>query len=620
MQNLRIQLLLSHLLLVVLMTFVMTGAVVSFFRLGGSIDRILRNNYASVVAAQNMKEALERQDSAATFYLTGNADLARRQLEENIPRYEQSYQTEAHNVTEAGEQAIADEIGRLSVQYRSRIDHLLNADPPLSSAQAKSYYFTDLKPIFLLLKQRIQDVLDLNQAAIVRADLRARLEAEQAARTGIMVTLGASVAATLLAMYRINQAVAPIRLLAAQAEQIGAGQPGQRIEVDRSDEIGMLAASFNEMSEKLAAARLALYERLQRAERMSDAALESLYDPVLVADAQGRIVHLNRAAEGLFGTEERAAGRDVRDVVPQPRIATAVERAIRLEHVSAEEGEGAFVSLPIGSPEEDAARTYRLRVTPMLPSDLSPGAPVGAVAVLEDVTYLRDLDRMKSEFISVASHELRTPVTSLLLATQLLQAGAAGPLSEAQSQIVAAQREDLERLQQMLRDLLDLTRLEAGATPPRLEIIAACDLIDPALDTMRATARDRGIQLERDEVAPAAVRADKGQIGRVLVNLLSNAIRHTPAGGHVRIGAHLDTSVRQVRLTVRDTGSGIPPAYLPRIFERFVQVPGATRGGAGLGLSIARNIVRSHGGEITAESRLGEGSTFTVTLPAAEGE
>src|SRR5690242_2190643 len=161
MRSLKIQLLFSHLILVFIMVVVMVGAIANFLHLGGSIDRILRDNYASVVAAQNMKETLERQDSAATFFLDGETQLAREQYQTNWPLFNDAYQVEAHNITEPGEKQMADDIGQQFQAYRKAIERLLYANPPMSRKQAHDYYFGALKPAFLRLKQRAQDVLDL---------------------------------------------------------------------------------------------------------------------------------------------------------------------------------------------------------------------------------------------------------------------------------------------------------------------------------------------------------------------------------------------------------------------------------------------------------------------------
>jgi NtrC-family two-component system sensor histidine kinase KinB len=603
MKSLRTQLLASHLALVVLMALVMVGAVANFFRLGASIDHILRDNYQSVVAAQGMKESLERQDSAATFYLAGERDRARSQWKENVALFEKALAAEQANITEEGEKPVAEELNRNFSLYRKESVALLQTG---DEGVAKKLYFSRLEPRFLKIKSLAQQVLDINQAAILRADARAKREAQNGALIGGVMTLAALALAIVFARAAINSALTPLLALVQEAEQIGAGHLNRTIQLRREDEIGLLANAFNGMTEKLRVARKKEEQRLHRAEQMSDAALENLFDPVLVTDATGTIVHLNRAAQGVFGPVSQLQGQLVSRVIHEPKIALAIEDAIRSQATSAKEDETGMVTIG-----EENPRTYRLRATPMRDED----ALLGAALVLEDVTHLRALDRLKTEFISVASHELRTPVTSLMLSAQLLTEGAVGELTPDQQEVVAAQREDLERLDALLRDLLDITKLEAGATPPRFELVAPRELIETAARGVKAAAVAKRVQLRtfsRDDYP--LVRADKIQIGRVLTNLLNNAIRHTPAGHEVRIEAQPKGEV--IELRVSDTGSGIPPDYQERIFERFAQVPGQTHGGAGLGLPISQAIVHSHGGQITVQSELGKGSTFRFDLDA----
>ena len=608
MKSLRIQLMLSHMALVVLMVCVMAGAVASFFRLGHSIDHILRNNYDSVIAAQNMKEALERQDSAATFYLAGQTGKARDQYRQNWPVFRTWADVEAHNITEPGEQQISDDIQRQFPEYRKSLERLLYGSSPADSAGNRRTYFRDLEPRFLRLKQRAQDVLDLNQAAIIRANGQAKAEARSATERAVAAAVLVLIVAVALAVRSTEAIVKPLRTFARQAKEIGAGNLDLQVDVCRTDELGALAGSFNEMVKNLRFARGIEAERLHRAERMSDAALENLYDPVIVTDASGRIVHMNRAAEGLYGPAASAVGKNVAAALKEPRIAEAVERAIHNEDVSASEGDAAFVNVNVGADQ----RTYRLRATPMRDDT----ALLGSVAVLEDVTHLRELDRLKTEFIGVASHELRTPVTSLLLSAQILEEGVVGDLTPEQATVVAAQREDLERLDRMMRELLDMARLEAGSLPPRFAIVPPARLVQHAVDAVAPQARAKGVSLAvRLAEGIPDLKADEAQMTRALVNLLNNAIRHTPSGGEVIVIASADTG--SVRIAVEDTGTGIPAAYLPRVFDRFVQAPGATGGGSGLGLSIVKSIVTAHRGEVAASARVGGGMRFVISLPRA---
>jgi NtrC-family two-component system sensor histidine kinase KinB len=608
MRNLRAQLLLSHFMLIGLMLVVIVGGVVSVWHLGRSVDRILANNIKSVLAAQKMKDALAGEDNAALLLLAGRRDDALAQYGRSNPEFNAAFHVQDHNITERGERKLTTEIGALHARYSDQISRFLSGSAGLSPS-AQRYYADVLRPSAEDLARRVQAIRDLNEKAILQANDRAKLEARNASWTGIGVAAASFVLALLFAIRVVSTALAPLRDLARQAEQIGQGHLNQAIDLPRSDEIGMVADSFNRMTASLRDAQKLEADRLRRAETMSDAALANLYDPVIVTDASGRVVHLNRAAEGLFGPECAAVGLPIGSCVPVTRVSEAVRRAIRQQRVSAAEDEAGLVTLKAGEDQ----RVYRLRTTPMRDED---EAVLGAVVVLEDVTHQRALDRLKSEFIGVASHELRTPITSLLLSAQLLEEGAAGPLTLEQIEVVRTQREDLKRLDRLTRDLLDLTRLEAGATPPRLELVDLADLVEAAVSAVGMQAEAKGIRLGVDlpEPLPRA-RADSGQMTRVFVNLLSNAVRHTPAGGVVTITCGLADG--QPFVEVADTGTGIPSEYQDRVFERFVQVPGETQGGAGLGLPIARSIVRAHGGDISVRSAEGRGSTFTVTLPSS---
>ena len=603
MKSLRTQLLSSHLALVALMSLVMVGAVVNFLRLGNSIDRILRDNYQSVTAAQTMKETLERQDSASTFFLAGQRDKARTQFSINAPLFEKALATERANITERGEQMVADTLQNDYARYKAQVESLLRGE----QKDGPAFYFSELEPAFLQIKREAQNVLEINQAAIVRADERAKRDARQGAVIGVVMTLTALGMAIAFARRAINLALTPLMALVQEAEQVGAGHLNRQIELRRDDEVGLLARAFNDMTTKLREAKKQQDTRLHRAEKMSDAALENLFDPVLVVDATRTLVHLNKAAQGLFGPAQKLSGLPLAQAVAEPKIIAALDRAVSASAVSAEEGEAGLISVQ----NADAKRIYRLRATPMRDDDTL----LGAALVLEDVTHLQTLDRLKTEFIGVASHELRTPVTSLLLSAQLLEEGAVGPLSDDQKEVVQAQREDLTRLDALLTDLLDITKLEAGAIPARFEWVAPRDMIEAAVKGVASQAQTKGVRIRtfsRDDLS--LVRADRVQIGRVLSNLLNNAIRHTPPGGEIKIEA--ESRKDTVIFRVGDSGDGIPAQFLKGIFERFVQVPGATRGGAGLGLPISQTIVGAHGGQIRVQSEVGRGSTFEFELEA----
>ena len=321
------------------------------------------------------------------------------------------------------------------------------------------------------------------------------------------------------------------------------------------------------------------------------------------------MTRINPAAERLFGARADTLGKPIDAVARDPRIAQAVTDVLRSQAPMASESAATVLPWAV----DGARRAFRVRSTPMRDAD---DHLVGAVTLLEDITHLSEISRLKSEFIAAASHELRTPLTSVQMGIHLLLEDAAGALTERQQEILQVCREDTARLDRLMRDLLDLSKIESGAVAPVFVPTRPSALVAAAVDPLRLQTDARGVHLDVD-VPPDLpnVAADRGQIERVIANLVTNAARATPGGGTITV-----TAVRRgeaVAVSVTDTGSGIPRDYLPKIFEPFVQVPHAPGGGAGLGLPISRRIVEAHGGQLTVQSSEGHGSTFTFTIPIA---
>jgi NtrC-family two-component system sensor histidine kinase KinB len=584
----------------------MSGAITTFFGLARTIDRVLPSALRAALNGEQMREALSEEQRALTIGLAGRPDLAKVLLLSSQSTFLSALR---HSSSIPGEQGSVDLLLEIEIAhngYLAATNRLFQMIPKDTRARAEKLYQTSVAPYLERLIGDIDRYIALNQKRIQDAEARVSKEAQIATRNSVLVTILALVLALFLTYTMVRRALTPLALLAKQAETIGGGDLTRRIDLRRSDEIGALAESFNAMAGNLAELRKREIRRLQRAERMTDVALESMYDPVIVTDAQARIVHLNSSAEAIFGPAPVQPRVAVGNHIPDRRVVRAVQRALSEEAVPTEEDEAAMVPLQV----QGTARTYRLRATQMRTDD---SLLLGAVVVLEDVTHLKELDRLKNEFIGVASHELRTPVTSLLLSVQLMEEGAAGPLNPQQKELVQAQKADLERLERLMRELLDITRLEAGTAVPKFSLVQPSELLGLAEAALRTKAEASQVELKIEELPNLPfVRADRSQIQRILVNLIDNAIRHTPPGGHVWLRAERQGD--DVLFQVRDSGQGIPKDYVGKVFERFVQVPGATQGGAGLGLSIVQTIVKAHGGKVSVDSELGKGSIFSFTL------
>jgi PAS domain S-box-containing protein len=566
--------------------------------------RIISENYDSVVAAQDMKESLERQDSAAVFDLLGEHDRAARQAAEHRGRFNVAFDKAAANITELGERDVVEAIRRERDDYYRQYDAFLRA-----TGDRTARYFGVLEPRFDAVRAACDRLLRLNQEAMRRK----AAAASATARRFYLITLG--LALLLMAMgvgiglSLANSILKPVRQLTEATTRVAGGDLDAAVSVQSSDEIGVLAEGFNRMAERIRELRRSDLGKLLVAQQTTEAAIDSLYDPVIVTDSDGRVTRINPAAERLFGARADVIGRPIAQVARDPRIAQAVTDVLRSKRAAASEGAEVLPWAVDG-----ARRAFRTRSTPMRDAD---DRLVGVVTLLEDITHLSEISRLKSEFIAAASHELRTPLTSVQMGVHLLLEGAAGPLDKRQTEILEVCRDDTARLERLMRQLLDLSKIESGATAAVRAPIRPSVLVHEAVDSLVLQAEAKGLHLFVDAPADVPeVAADRDQVERVLVNLVTNATRATPPGGTITVAAAGQGN--DVVFSVADTGSGIPRDYLPRIFEPFIQVPNAPAGGSGLGLTISRRIVEGHGGRLSVQSEPGRGSTFSFTIPVQE--
>ncbi len=618
--NLRSKLLIGYLIFVAALIVLGGWSAWHLLEMGGVSRNIIANNYDSVIAGQGMRESLDRQASAVLFALLGHLEPALTRLSEERKQFDTHFERAANNITEPAEPGIIALIRRDRDTYYRQVDAFLGgmkASPPntlgVPQGQTRAAYdpggkFIQLEAILHQLQSDCDNLIQVNQRAMLAKSEAAAGVARRWFLTTLAIASSLVVAGIGLAVWLANRIVRPLRELSTTMARIAAGDLEAKARVASRDEVGILAAGFNSMAERIRELRRSDLGRLLVAQQTTEAAIDSLYDPVIVTDAEGKVTKLNPAAEEIFGAEKKNVGRPVGDITQDSRIALAVSETLSSQRPVA--GEGATSVLPLLV--DGSEHAFRLRTTPMRDDQ---GRLLGAVTLLEDITHLREIDRIKSDFIATASHELRTPLTSVQMSVHLLLEGTGGALTDKQHGVLEACREDCDRLEKLMRDLLDLSKIEAGESTPHLSPINARDVILIAADAFRTQVESKGITLTVD-ASPGlpCVLADRAQIERVVSNLVSNALRHTEAGGTIHISAVRRDG--QVAVSVTDTGHGIPPEHLPSIFDKFIRVPGAPSGGAGLGLAISKSIVEAHGGQIVVQSRVGHGTTFTFTLPA----
>jgi signal transduction histidine kinase len=574
-------------------------------RLGATSEALLSDNYRSVLAAQRMKEALERLEDSARAAASGHPELSLPHPQEERHNFESALRAEEANITEPGEGELAATLRTKWEQYQKQLDECLGKG---GRGEVEDCYRSELEPGFRAVKAGADRVLEINQDAMVAKSEKNQEDAERLRWVMLVATLGCLIFGLASSWFLATRALQPLTALGQAVEQFGRGDFAVRAHARGGAEIAQLAATFNAMADRIEEYRKSSLGEMLQAQLAAQATLNSLPDPVFVFSPDGSILSANLAAESLFAPEDRASP-SLQQLEPKLVLALDAVRAPVLQ------GKGPVVpksfdeSFSVQRPEGE--RVFLPRAEPVYEEG---GGIVAATVVLQDVTRLRRFEELRNDLVSTVAHQFRTPLTSLRMAIHLCLEGIAGPLTAKQQDLLYAGREECERLQGIVDELLDLARLQSGSIPLDLEEVSAKTLLEEAAKAHRADAQAKKVTLEADPVLDEIrVRADPQRLRLVFQNLLENALHHTPEGGRISVRALEGTE--NVRFEVSDSGPGIPEDQQARIFEKFYRGSAGDGGGAGLGLSIARDVVRAHGGEIGVESAPGRGSTFWFTLP-----
>jgi signal transduction histidine kinase len=466
------------------------------------------------------------------------------------------------------------------------------------------------------LGQNIGQILDLvDQLALAHEKGLASGKGDAAAdvistiRSLILLMITAGIVAIYASMRLRRGLLEPLMSVTSSIRQVGEGNLNQSVPVLSQDELGVLATSFNQMASQLRQYQANTSEELIRLTMTIRATLASFPDPIFVLNSLGAVEFRNPEADQL-AVKLLFAG--------VTRLPQNVDERVEQVRASGEDYLPTLFKDAIKF-HFDGQDHYFLPRIVLLRNDHK--EVFGVAVILENVTRMLLLDDVKSNLVATVSHELKTPLTSVRMALYLLHEKNIGTLNDKQSDLVETAREDADRLLRTLNDLLDLAKLEQGPTQLELNRIAPSELVENAVREMRDIAHAARIELKVDiDSGLPEVRIDRQRMDYVITNLINNAIKYSPPSSEVWVRAAIGktrTAQPAVRFSVKDQGPGIATDHQEHVFERFYRVPGTKKSGAGLGLSIAREVVAMHQGEIGVISRPGEGSEFFFVLPFA---
>ncbi|MFH0991538.1 MAG: ATP-binding protein [bacterium] len=632
MGSIRFKIVFSYFFLICISLVTSGVAIYNFSELDFSVKQIMQG-YKSFLGAQDMVRALNLQESIQDGMLSSHISFSGENLKDAVMERPLKDDFNAalgifnrnRDVFMTGLQRVDDTtsiylkhplIPKIIADYKIYLEasdsfYLLL---PTSQRQpyARRYFNENVRPRLALLKDHCESLLQSYQISLEEADRFVR-EASNNAIFAILLTSLTAIFLSIISSIRfVHDIVEPAEKLTATVRKISRGHLNQKIDITTNDELSELGKEFNKMTERLRQYEAMNVHQLIAEKKKSEAITTSIPDPVFVTDQHNCLVQMNQSAQQIFEiVNQDWQGKPLQDVLKQHQWSYLLhpEEMEKLERSSKD----SVVTVQ----KNMQTLFFRPRQTTIIDER---GEIQGVVTLLQDVTRFKNLDNMKSEFIATVSHEFRTPLTSINMAIDILSQEVLGTITPSQRDLIAAAKDDCERLTKLVKELLNLSRLESGKYEFKREQVNIHHLVDEAIKPLRLQFLEKGIKLDLSiDPAVLEVPGDEQQLIWVISNLVSNALRYTPEAGIVRLA--ITSEQRQVKFSVTDTGRGIPVEAIESIFDKFIQVrqsDDATPGSVGLGLAIAKEVVEVHGGTIWVESQVNKGSAFHFTLPKAE--
>jgi len=585
---------------VVILMAVGLYAIVLFSRLANGVDTSVAVNYRSLVAVQEMSLALAGMEREA-WVVAGWQIADRTTFAEHKKRFDENLALQLKSASLSGEKELNQE---LEAQYNGFRQTMGQLRTITNAAARHDLYDNSVVPHVLKMNAVLGRIRDLNQRAVLATSENIQKITRDVTRL-MIIGMGIALVISAYACYQLSRAIlGPIQSLTHATRALGEGSWDRRVPELSRDELGELARAFNKMAAQLQEYRQSTTEKIVSLHRTMETTLATFPDPIFVLDRDGKIELRNPSADTLIASLQLESRLPVRlRAIAEATLTTGKDF---LPHSFDE-----VVSYRLGV----AVKFFLPRVLAMRDKK---GDRLGVAVVLYDVTRFRLLDAAKSNLVATVSHELKTPLTGVRMALHILLDKNLGELLPRQEELLQTAREDSERLLRILNNLLDLASLDEGRAELRRENVAPVELLQTVSQEMGDTLAARGLRLNciaAPNLPPVSV--DRQRITHVFTNLVSNAIKHSPDGGEIILSAE-SANGQGVLFNISDQGPGVPTKYQSRIFDRFFRVPGQTKTGAGLGLSIAREITVAHGGRIGVKSQPGKGSTFYVVLKTDE--
>jgi two-component system, NtrC family, sensor histidine kinase KinB len=461
-------------------------------------------------------------------------------------------------------------------------------------------------------RKNISDIMLLNMQAIQRKSNVAKSTADSSI---LWITLVGTICfiIALTIFFNLPGNIAnPIKELTESIKEIAAQNYSQRVHFDKHNEFGELSAAFNTMAEKLQEYKAGNIEKLMMEKKRIETLINNMKDPVIGLDENKKVLFMNNVALKISGlSAEHIIGKHVQDIaIRNDLIRTLVQDLFDKQY---EPGQSKPTPIKIYADNKESYFEEEIIPIKIIPTGEKEAKQIGNVILLQNITQHKELDFAKTNFIATVSHELKTPISSIKMSLQLLENKQVGELNTEQHSLVESIKDDTERLLKITGELLNMTQVESGTIQMNVTATEAKEIVEYAVNTNKTAAEQKQIKFEikiADNLPN--VLADNEKTSWVLTNLLSNAIRYSYDNSVIYVDVVNENE--RIKFSVTDSGQGISPQYVDKVFDRYFRIPGTKKEGTGLGLSISKEFIEAQGGQITMKSDFGAGSTFSFIL------
>jgi len=606
--TLRAKILAGYIVVILIMIAVMVWSLYNFNRLNESFRAIIAQNYTSIVAADNMVKSLDDQvNGLFLIFSQGNRTDGEKIFESAKQDFFFWFETAREAAYNPEETQVLDSLNSQYMVFLSEVSFLVANPLVYTSHLEKENEYSKAISLITVIKNQCYRVFETNHVFIKRAEERVQSITRIAAFTMLFLAILGTVLSLIFSTKFSTYIVKPVKDLTRSVKHISAGNFDQIIQSSDSDEIGILADEFNSM-----VGRLQKYEKMNISKmlyekRKSEIIIESINEPVLMVDGQMNILLANKAFSDEFESS-KTDKTDLKKILRDEKIFDSIRTFLETGESQNEGGVFRFVN------DEGLEKFYKLRFSLI---NLPENEVKAGLIVFSDITKYEELDRLKSEFVAKVSHELKTPLTSMGMAVGILGDGVAGSLSKKQLELISSMKEDYNRLNKLVKEILELSRIESGGIKLDYESVDLNLLLKETVKAFDLQCKEKNISINftiNDNLP--IITADYDYLSRAIGNFIGNSIKFTQIGGEINVDAQENGAF--VKIIISDTGMGINPDYLDKIFDKFVQVSGSKPGSVGLGLTIAKEIIELHQGSINVWSKPGQGSKFEITIPVLQ--